>query len=399
MDEYIKDYLSKFDLDIRKSKYSRFIDQKVTPDVLSFISDCIGNIVAGRDNFEFTSKDLLVSDYFEKNVRFIFNKPSPNNPNTSNEYDKFINQPLRMLVYAHVLEDRKDGNGYIYKITSHEILQYISIKERNALNFLYIYLVKVLSDSGLLSFFERYRDLYKENKLDNSDLHEIKKRFQKFLIGNTKIKGLLEANRIFPKIINIYCYINEIPGTVGGNLSKSTFQFYELMYNRTNFRDLKKVKTITRQEADDLKVDMIQQNGYIDYQITRAMNQIKNKYPTSEVKDQWNKGTADYVHHIFPKHQFLQIAAYLENLIKLTSYQHFTLAHPKGNTHVIDKDYQLVCLLAKGDSILESMSKGEYFYSKESYIYVVNTGLSTNLSMNLNIKDVQKELNKIYQSN
>jgi len=36
-------YFKSFDFDIRKTKNARFIDQKVTPDVLSIVADCILN--------------------------------------------------------------------------------------------------------------------------------------------------------------------------------------------------------------------------------------------------------------------------------------------------------------------------------------------------------------------
>ena len=42
--EYISCHLDKYDFDIRKSGYARFSDQKCTPDIVSFVADCIVNI-------------------------------------------------------------------------------------------------------------------------------------------------------------------------------------------------------------------------------------------------------------------------------------------------------------------------------------------------------------------
>ena len=55
------------DFDIRKrpSGYSRFMDQKVTPDVLSFIADCVLNLPSKNS---FTVKSIWTSGYFEKNI-------------------------------------------------------------------------------------------------------------------------------------------------------------------------------------------------------------------------------------------------------------------------------------------------------------------------------------------
>ena len=42
--EYIENHLDKYDFDIRKSHYARFSDQKCTPDIVSFVADCVINI-------------------------------------------------------------------------------------------------------------------------------------------------------------------------------------------------------------------------------------------------------------------------------------------------------------------------------------------------------------------
>ncbi|MDA4744639.1 hypothetical protein NY599_09390, partial [Enterobacter hormaechei] len=91
--------------------------------------------------------------------------------------------------------------------------------------------------------------------------------------------------------------------------------------------------------------------------------------------DQWANGEATQVHHIFPKSGFPKLGHYLENLIKLTPDQHYTKAHPSNKTDAINKDYQLVCLMAKTDSVEASLKRGEFLYRKESLIYVINTGL------------------------
>ena len=54
MIENITNHLQNFDFDVRKSKDARFMDQKVTPDVLSIIADCVLNYDADR-NIEFTN--------------------------------------------------------------------------------------------------------------------------------------------------------------------------------------------------------------------------------------------------------------------------------------------------------------------------------------------------------
>lgn len=127
------------------------------------------------------------------------------------------------------------------------------------------------------------------------------------------------------------------------------------------------------------------------------MNLIKKLQIESEVKDQWSNGDATQIHHIFPKSKFPQLAHYLENLIKLTATQHFTKAHPNNKTNAINTDYQLVCLLAKCDTIEKSLQKcGEQYYRKESFIYCINTGITTELKFDINFKEIKQQLVSIY---
>lgn len=395
----INEFFSQFDFDIRKSKDARFMDQKVTPDVLCIIADCVLNYTADRD-IEFTKDDIWNDSYFNTNVKAIFNKPDAKNETTRQEYDKFTSQPLRTLAYSGVLSMRKDGNKNLYRINNKIILEFIAVKERNAYLFLYHYLLKVLSDSGELRFFENFRVKCQNGTITNEDFSDLKERFQRFIIGNTAINGKVEVNRIFPKILNVYACENNIQGTIKGRLSANQFYYTDLMYNRPNWRDVSKNKNVSRNEAveEHETLMMEQSEAYSDYQVQKAMNMIRKMYKESEVKDQWANGEATQIHHIFPKSGFPQLAHYLENLIKLTPTQHYTKAHPSNKTDAINKDYQLVCLLAKSDSIETSLRKGEFVYRKESFVYVINTGLSENLEIDLNFKQIKRELTRIYNA-
>ena len=395
MRENIIRYLSNFDLDVRKSQDARFMDQKCTPDVVCFIADCIINTI-GVDN-EFTVSNIWDAQYFIKNARAIFNKPLPTNPKARHEYDKFIQQPLRMLAYAHVLEiEKRSGTNY-YRIANLDILDYIAQRERNTYNFLYCYLQKVLSDSGIIRYFDAFKDKCLQGKATNTDFQELKSRYDRFVIGHTAINTEVEVHRIFSKILNVYAVENQINGTEKGYMSKYIFTFSDLMYNRKNWRDLNKDKSITRQEAQEQQ-DVKQQEAYNAYYVQKAMNLLRKIQVESEVHDQWGNGEATQVHHIFPKSQFPQLAHYLENLIKLTATQHFTKAHPDNKTQEINRDYQLTCLLAKSDTIENSLKKvGDKYYRKESFIYIIiNIGLNANLNSGITFAELKRELIKTY---
>lgn len=397
MRNVINEYLCQFDLDVRKSNDARFMDQKCTPDVVCFIADSVINTIVDIEK-TFTVNDIWESQYFIKNAKAVFNKPLPTNKTARHEYDKFIQQPLRMLGYAHVLEVTKVGRTNYYRIVNLDILDYIARRERNAYNFLYCYFEKVLKDSGMWKYFEEYKSKCTLGTITKSDFSELKDRYIRFIIGHTKVNGDVEVKRMFPKILNIYAVENGINGTEKGHMSKYAFTFSDLMYNRKNWRDLNKDKSITRQEAQQ-KQDIEQQEAYNQYYVQKAMNLLRRIQEESEVHDQWENGEATQIHHIFPKSQYPQIAHYIENLIKLTATQHFTKAHPDNKTQIIDRDYQLTCLLAKADTIDRSLQVfGEKYYRKESFVYVINTGLLTDISTNLSFSDIKSKLIQIYNA-
>ena len=394
MRDNITKFLNQFDLDVRKTGDARFADQKCTPDVVCFIADCILNIF--QSGQPFTVNDIWDSQYFIKNAVAVFGKPLPTNPTARHEYDKFIQQPLRLLGCAHVLNVTKSGNSNIYSISDEDMLDYISRRERNTFNFLFCYFHKVMIDSGMWKYFQEFIDKSKRDGASRSDYMYLRDKFIRFMIGNTDINTDVEVRRIFPKILNIFAVDNGICGSERGSISKYPFTFSDLMYNRKNWRDVNKDKSMTRQEAADEAIDT-QQEAFSKYYIQKAIALIRKIQKESEVHDQWSNGPATHVHHIFPKSQFPQIAHYVENLILLTATQHNTKAHPNNNTHIVDRDYQLVLLLAKSETIEKSIRLvGDKYYRKDSFIYVINTGLSQELSVSLSFNDIRNFLIQLY---
>ncbi|WP_210207978.1 hypothetical protein [Candidatus Liberibacter solanacearum] len=256
----------------------------------------------------------------------------------------------------------------------------------------------------MLKYFEEYRAKYENGNLQEIDFNTLKNRFQKFIIGNTNVNGKTEVNRLFPKLLNIYATENSIPGSQKGRMSAHPFQYSDLMYNRTNWRDVNKNKKVSRQEGLLESTQRTHENANLDkYLIQKAITIIKNCHSESEVKDQWHNGDATQVHHIFPSKQFPLIAHYVENLIRLTPTQHYTKAHPNNKNNAISKDYQLVCLLSKSQSIESSIKKfGERFYKKSSFVYVINFGLSLDANVeirnDLSFNDIRKKISNYYNN-
>ena len=95
---------------------------------------------------------------------------------------------------------------------------------------------------------------------------------------------------------------------------------------------------------------------------------------------------------------FEEIADYLENLIALTSGQHLQKAHPEGNTQVIDRDFQYLCLICKTESIknnIMGMQGVPVIYSFECFTHVLAVGLRKPIFEDLPENDFEAILNQI----
>lgn len=390
MRDRIMQYLDQFDLDIRKSHDARFVDQKCTPDIVCFMADCVLNMIATKPVF--VINDVWDTQYFIQNTRVIFNKPWANSKEAYNEYNKVLSQPLKLLAYAHILNVEVVDGSLTFSVENEDILDYISRKDRNAYNFLFCYFLKVLTDSGFIKYIEEYRRDWQKNLKEARET--VYSRYIRLISGNTPSHSRLDITRMFHKVFNIFAAEYNMPGSSG----KYARTYSDLMYNRVNWRDINKDKSVTRQQAESTAQEEKQEVINM-YYVQKAIALLKKIQTGSEVHDAWSNGEATHAHHIFPKSQFPEISHYIENLILLTATQHNTKAHPNNRTQEINRDYQLVCLLAKADTIEKSLKfVGERYYRKESFIYVINVGLSTELSMTLTFDGIKKELINIYNA-
>lgn len=375
MDTKIIGFLDSFDYDIRKSQNARWIDQKCTCDVLSIIADCILEYTNYRNYVVFSINDIWQSEYAKQNVLAIFSKPSTDSIFAKNEYDKFFSQPINLFAYSGILEFLgKNGTTNIFKIHNMDLLEFIAIRDTNALKFLILYIQKVLQDSGIYYLFENFLESQTKESFRN-----LKENFTAFTIQNTAINQSVECGRIFTKILNPLAFNCRKKGTRKGHLSPTTITFDELKYNRINWRDelSGKDKPLTRQEYEQSNFALVT-NAHYNVQkakkIVRRYNERFN-FGFSEIKDESSNVPATQIHHIFPSAEFPQISDFIENLIALTPNQHFLMAHPNNQTTYIDKDFQYVCLLAKTNTIKNDLTQT---YDFNTYLFVLNVGLHTN---------------------
>lgn len=391
------EFLSQYDYDIRKSGDARWIDQKCTYDVVSIIADCINEYVENSNSEEFTVSDIWHSDYARENVVSIFSKPDPE-LKAENEYDKYFGQPIKLLGYSHVLNVRKEKNRYYYSINNQEILDKIALRPMNSLNFLYEYISKVLSDSGLMQSFE---DFFRIQTKDS--YKEVRDNFISFTINNTKINGETECGRIFTEVINPLAFKLKKLGTEKGKISKFAITLNDLQYNRSNWRDelSGKDKSVTRSEYEPT-VAQLQVRALETYTVNKAKKDVR------KFNDRFNNGQtevcqstelvkATQAHHIFAQSDYPSIADFIENLIMITPNQHFLMAHPNNKTQYIDKDFQYVCLIAKLTRIHDNLTSDnvDKFYDFDDYKYVLNTGLETDEFSSIEYLDFASILDKI----
>ncbi len=379
----------------------RFVDQKCTPDVLSFIAI----IPPLLDSNTFTVKDVWQHKKFNQCVTKFFNKPDAKDLKAAHEYDKFIAQNLNLLAYSGILYRENHSRPHTYKILNTDLLEYIGQSDRNAFVFLNLYFMKFIKDNKLMSFFDSF---FKHQ--DENSTTELKEGFTKFMQFHTKIgsrtsNGSQEIRRILPKVVNILAVHKSKKGLINGIISNELFQYRYLLYNRKNFRDVGKSKEVTRREqVEKSSLDYIKNSSGVpdtNLQIAKAKSIIKKLHRESEIQDQ-ARGNTTHIHHIFPKHIFSELSTHLENLIALTAGQHLDYAHPNGNTREINLDYQRICLLVKSKTIEQHLKSGGTDYIKNKFIHVVNKGLKlydteNELPIDSSFNEIEKTIVRYYQ--
>lgn len=345
------------------------MDQKVTPDVLSYMAECFLNLSATLQ-LHFSKNDIWESTYFIDSVQAVFGKPNPTERSAAHEYDKFTAQPLKTLAYAGVLTEYQVGRVNYYAVADRIALDFIAVSPQRALAFLQRYLTVVLQKSGILSAFQNFFS----SPQSQSDYEMLLDAFVGFIIKNTAINKDLEIRRIFPKVFNPLAVEAKAHGSVKGKVSPQIFLQSNLLYNQENFRDKGKAKGKTRQNhaaTAPSKSD----KALAAYLTKKAMDAVKRRhFPLSEVAGSLSDGDATQVHHIFPRSRKAQLTDALENLVLLTPSQHYTLAHPGNKTTSISLDYQIRCLEAKVASLKTSLAVSDGFYSLEGLLFVIKIG-------------------------
>ncbi|MGO1538267.1 MAG: HNH endonuclease signature motif containing protein [Leucobacter sp.] len=366
----MKNHLSRQVLDLRRlsernaasGSSMRFMDQKTTPDIIWSTAYLLRQTKIATDWF--AVQDLWDTPDFAAHYESAYGKPDVDLVAARHEYDKVIVQPLKTLAFAGVLEERMSGRRLEFRLLQPEILAELTESETTAFRFLRDYLTEVLTQSGEYGAFERYRD----SQHLEADYQRLKRVFTDFLLRETRINGVTEVRRIFPKVLNPLAANWRIPGSHRGHVARFRQTQPDLSYNQQNARDLRR-KAKHQPRSTVTYVPARESVSALEKANVAAVRQRGRR--SSEVFDALASGSATHVHHIVPRSMAQDLRATRENLILLTASQHNTRAHPENVTGEIDLAYQVECLLAKADTIARTLAAGDDFYSVHEFARVV----------------------------
>lgn len=378
----IKTYIDGLNL-LKNLRTGIHFEQKTTPDLIWCVASVLLDVTKDQHDLVFSDKDnIRTSRLFNELMQDYFTKPPQ--AEAEDEYNKVSSYQLGIFEYAGILE-RVDDRPLRYRIIEREVLEVLALNDLSAGKFLTQYTEKLIRDNGLWPHFERY--ISNPNQQAYVDFKEAYWQWAKRNTG-VRTENPQHSYRVFNKIFNILSYKYRLPGQSGSNVTEGVCPYSFLIYNRTNFRDKDMPSGLTRQEYADTVLSQIDREGVVGTLLKKAKEAVARKYGDSEIKDVKygylpEKGV--HVHHMLPVHAYQDFSLVRENLIALTPGQHLSDAHPRGNTRLIDYNYQAVCLLQKLRNIQESVNNNEDFYEPSRFIEVINAcyGLEINRDTDL----------------
>lgn len=363
---------------IREVPNGRWLDQKVTPDVLSAVCDAIAVHVAEQDHAAkksrndggarvFTVKELLGSKELVRIVEQDFGKPHPLNPGSQKEYDKFVGHPLNTLAVARVLDvAKRRSKTFSVAAGMGGVIGQMAGSERKSVEFLDAYIYETILQSGMHHAFGAFFEVQ-----NHGAFVRLNSEYRRFIFENTGIKRKYECSRIFPKVLNVLAYSRRAKGTVRGRLSDHPIGLLDIRYNRLNFRDKAKgkPKNVPRQHYGmPLELLPPKGGGKLSRSARRVIDDVKKHHKNRpEIQDKFsatpNSARGVEGHHIFPRSEYPNLSLLRENIILLTPTQHKGHAHA-DSSHAVSAYYQHFCLQKKLRAVQECQNDPNcQFYS------------------------------------
>ena len=381
--EDYEDLLAGISLDIRQVGH-QICDQKTSCfDVMSIIAESVLHFTEEDHDRQFSRHELQGDPFSDGIVRENLGKPDITM--TSNEYDKFFQQPLNVLAHAGILSVNKAGRPHQFRVENREFLTILAQQETQARQFNAVFTEKYFRGSGLERQLENFILVARDHGTDDQEkkyaLSALRDAHNQLILDNTPSRvdnpPTTNARRIFWPALNCIAQRYGIRGGRRGQLSQEVILPDNLRYGgEENSRDFGKRRDETRTEwAERLAIQ-----GNANRVLNRLMNQnmaaIERKYARRSQFDLENNGQAGtQVHHILLRSANLggnpRFQAHAENMIILQAVQH-QRTQPQGFQRPPDPIFQAELFICNSFYIERSIENGEDFYTKENFVQLLN---------------------------
>lgn len=378
------------------------IDQKCTYDILHTDCECVNEFITKENKEYFTAKDLQFFDYSIDiyKQKTYGNGKAISNIDTKREYDKLFWNIFETLSYTGVMSKERKERSNVYKVLNKEIFNLLKQNKYTCLVFICHFVYKLVEDTDILSMIVKMKT-YPTDK-------DLKEKFDKKVIDWIRDTGKRnkDAPQISKKIINPLYYLYELTRY---NSNKLITQYSikqsinELSYFRIHRRDKNKIPGCTRKENKniiirELKNDKLQEQKQKN--LVKKWNkefykidENSNVYKSEKSSDTTN---CPNVHHIWPLSYFDKSSLkkidpnIQENLILLSSEEHFGFAHKNGKTSLINMKNLKEILLIQKEKIDKYAAKNIGNYNKKRFydlLCVIFNVEPIDVSTNLEVLD------------
>lgn len=377
------------------------IDQKCTYDILHTDCECVDEFIKKRNKEYFTAKDLQFFDYsVDVYKRKTYgNGKAVSDLKTEKEYDKLFWNIFETLSYTNVMLKEKNGRHNTYKVINKEIFDLLKQNKYTCLVFICHFVYKLVENTDIPSMIIKMKN-YPANK-------NLRKEFDTKVVDWIRNTGKRnkDASQISKKIINPLYYLYELTRYNG---SKLTNQYSikqsvnELSYFRIHKRDKNKIPGYTRKENEniikELKKDKLQEKKQKNLikKWNKEYYKIDEKSEIYKSEKSGIETNCPNVHHIWPLSYFDNSALkkidpnIQENLILLTSEEHFGFAHKNGTTSLINIKNLKEILWIQKNKIDEYESNGIGNYQKKRFyelLCIIFNVESIDVTNNLDVLD------------
>ena len=380
--EDYENLLAGTNLDIRQVRH-QICDQKTSCfDVMSINAECMLHHTENDHNRVFTRSELQADPFSNQTIRDNLGKAEVTM--SSNEYDKFLHQPLVVFAHAGVLSVDKSRRTHQFRVRNREALTNLA-QEAQARQFNAVFTEKYFRDSGLSDNLDNLiRILRDDNTTDiakQDAFNAFRDAHNQTFLANTPPyivpRSTTNARRIVWPALNCITNRYRLRGTIRSKLSDEVMLPDNLRYGgEENFRDVGKRRDETRQEYAVRGAALVNARRARQRLMRQNMTAIADRYARRSQFDLENNGqVGTQVHHILGRSENLGgnplFEAYTEDMIILQVVQH-QRTQPQGFLSPPDPIFQAELFICNSFYIERSIENGEDLYTKENFVQLLN---------------------------